>query len=249
MADYCSRFVYVLGSDIPGVSPAGRCAPLVLLLRRFLPISALLPSLPGRPPPPPPVVLASSYVAEPSISSPLHLALLSVISSRSVPSAQYLTPAPSMHCLTCGSSVALFLPLTRAAVVAFASVFLLAAPTLLCVSPPPPLFLPLAPIPPPPPSLGLLRLPAPPCAPPPPAPAANIARKDKDVGNWTSGVVARGSVASGSAPCGKRAAPYSYTYPSSSTPCTAGRHRGICTIERTGPWWSRSSSGCNYRTA
>ena len=94
-----------------------------------------------------------------------------------------------------------------------------------------------------------LQLLAPPLALLPPAPAADIARKDKDVGNWTSGVVARGSVASGSAPCGKRAAPYSYTYPSSSTPCTAGRHRGICTIERTGPWWSRSSSGCNYRTA
>ena len=39
--------------------------------------------------------------------------------------------------------------------------------------------------------------------PPAPAPAADIARRDEDVGDWTGGVVARRSLAGGSAPLGK----------------------------------------------
>ena len=53
---------------------------------------------------------------------------------------------------------------------------------------------------PPPPSLGLLWPLAPPRAPLPPAPATNIARKDKYVGDGAGGVEARWSLAGGSAP-------------------------------------------------
>ena len=50
------------------------------------------------------------------------------------------------------------------------------------------------------PSLGILRPLAPPCAPLPPAPAADIARKDKNVGDRTGRGEARWLVAGGSAP-------------------------------------------------
>ena len=144
------------------------------------------------------MVSASSSVADPSVSSPLHSVLSSALSSRSVPSTQYF-PA-DLLLLTCVSPVTFRLTLARAAVVSVTAVFLLSAPNSLRVSPPPSLFLPPVPTPPHPPSLGILRPPAPPPALPPPALAADIARKDKDFGNQTSGGEARWLVAGEQAP-------------------------------------------------
>ena len=65
------------------------------------------------------------------------------------------------------------------------------------------LSLPAYPSPPLPTSLGFLRPLAHPHEILPPAPAANIARRDEDVGNWTGRVVTHRSLAGGSAPRGK----------------------------------------------
>ena len=43
--------------------------------------------------------------------------------------------------------------------------------------------------------------------------------------------------------------PYSCTYPSSSTQCTASQRYSIHTPALTGPWWIRSSAGCSCSTA
>ena len=66
-----------------------------------------------------------------------------------------------------------------------------------------PLFRPSSPDRFPPSYCRTLRPLAPPLALLPPALAANIARRDEDIGNWTGGVVARRLVAGGSAPRGK----------------------------------------------
>ena len=129
--------------------------------------------------PNPPAVSAFSSVAYPSFSSPLHSALSSALFSWTLPTMRYFTLAPSLLFLTGGSSVAPFLPLSDATIVAVATVFLLATPALLRVSHLPPLFLFPALLPPPPPPLGILCPPDPSRAPPPPAPAANIARRGR----------------------------------------------------------------------
>ena len=104
-----------------------------------------------------------------------------------------------MSCLTCVSSVAPFISLACATVVSVNIIILLAAPVSLRVSTPPSLLLPPDPLPPSTPFLGLLCLSALPRAPPPLAPAANIARKDEDVDNWTDRGQAHWSVADRSA--------------------------------------------------
>ena len=98
----------------------------------------LTPLTPLQSQPPPPL---------PTSLSPRHYtsALLSTLSSRLVPSAQYPPHAPSL--LTCDPPVSFRLPLAWAAVVFFASVFFFAAPALLHVSPTPFLILPPAPLP------------------------------------------------------------------------------------------------------
>ena len=62
--------------------------------------------------------------------------------------------------LTFGSSIALLSPLAKYAVVAIATIFLLASPVLLRISPPMSLFMTPAQLPQLPLSLGILRLPA-----------------------------------------------------------------------------------------
>ena len=141
--------------------------------------------------PPSPSVLASSSVANPSVSCSLHSALLYALYSCSVPSTGYFSPAPSLHCISYRSSVVLFLPLAYAAVFAVSIIFLFATPVFLYVSPLPSLFLPPDMIPLPPPSLGLLRLPHPPRTPPPLALAANIAHEEKYFDDQTGGGEAR----------------------------------------------------------
>ena len=97
------------------------------------------------------------------------------------------------------------LPPARAVVtiVADAAAVLVSAPRSPLVLPSLFPFLPPPPAPLPPPSLRLLRPLAPPRAPLPPSPAADIARKDKDVGDRTGGGDAIWSVAGGSAPRSK----------------------------------------------
>ena len=93
--------------------------PLRLLLRRSFPIWRLrrplrpldqfpclfppvpLPSALFRPPPPSPAVLDSPSDADSSVSSPLHSALLDVLSSLSVPTTRYFPPEP-LFCLPPG---------------------------------------------------------------------------------------------------------------------------------------------------
>ena len=89
------------------------------------------------------------------------------------------------------------------AVVFIVIVVLISASYSLLVRPSPFLLLLPHPTLPPLPYLGLLRPLTPPRAPLPPALAADISRKDKDVGDRTSWVVARWLVAGGSAPRGK----------------------------------------------
>ena len=151
-------------------------------------------------PPAPPAVSSASSVTNPSNSSPIHLEVFSALSSRSVPSTRYFPHALLLHCLNCGYSIAIFFLISRAAIVDVAAVFLLTTPALLHVSPPPSLFLPLAPLHPPPSPIRLLH---PPRAHHPPALATNIVCKDKDVGNQTGGGEAHGSVVGGSVPCRK----------------------------------------------
>ena len=43
--------------------------------------------------------------------------------------------------------------------------------------------------------------------------------------------------------------PLFLSVPNSIAQCTVARQYGICMRERTGPWWSRSSAGCNCSTA
>ena len=95
--------------------------------------------------------------------------------------------------------------------------------------------------------LGPLQLLAPPLALLPPAPAANISLKDKDVGYRKGGVVARRSLAGGSTPCGKCSSrprpvvwdcirrPLLRHFPSSSTLCTVVQRCSIRTLALTGP--------------
>ena len=127
--------------------------------------------------------------------------------------------------------------------ISFTYIFSLAKPALLCVAPPPSLVLPPSPLTPPPLSLGLLCPPALPHASSPPALAANIARRDKDVGNPMGGGEARWSTAGGSALRGKFPSrplavvgdgisrPPFLHQPNSSTHCTVRRHSDTCT-----PW-------------
>ena len=156
-----------------------------------------------------PVIFVSGLLVSPelpavsssfSVSSPLHSALSSVLSSVPLPPARYFPPAP-LYFLHAGRSFVVR-PLPPAAVaVAVADVAFMvsrSAPSMPRVVPCPSLNLP-----PPPLSLDLLRPPAPPLAPPPLAPAANISRKDKDVGNWTGRCETHWLTAGGSAPRGK----------------------------------------------
>ena len=153
--------------------------------------------------PAPPAVLASSSDTNSSVSFPLHLALSAALSSVPVPPTRYFPPAPSSCVPTGGSAVICILPLAVVAVVSVASAVPLAALTLTRFSPLMSLVLPPAPLPPHPLPLGLLCLPAPPRAPPPPDPAANISRKDKDIGDYTGGGEARWPTAGRSALGGK----------------------------------------------
>ena len=81
----------------------------------------------------PPVVSSSSSVANPYVSSPLHSALLSALSSQSVPFTRYFSPALSL--LNCVSPVSFRLLLAHSAIFVVAVVFLLADPDSLRVSP------------------------------------------------------------------------------------------------------------------
>ena len=148
-------------------------------------------------------VSAASYVADPSVSLPLHSALLSALSSRSVPSAQYSHYTPLLITCVIGPCR---LPQTRDTIVFVTVVFLFATPVGPLVSSHSYLILPPSSPPPPPPPLGLLRppvLPALTCTPLPPALAANITCKDKNVGDRTGKGESRLLVAGGSAPYGK----------------------------------------------
>ena len=88
---------------------------------------------------------------------------------------------------TCMCSLPLCCLRARAAVVIISAVVLFSVPVASLFAPSLSLFLPPAQPPPPPPSLGLLQPLSPPRAPLPPAPAANIARMEKYVCNWTGG--------------------------------------------------------------
>ena len=211
--------------------------------------------------PSPPVVLASSSDADSSVSSPLHLALSSALSSGPVPPTRYFPPALPSCVLTGGSSVTLFLPLISVAIIYFASAAPLAAPALLRFSPPPSLVLPPAPLPPHPPSLGILRTPAPPaCLLPQPCPPILPVRTKilatgragvRHAGRLRAGQRRTGSSLEGPSPWWgtESVIPCSYTILNSSTQCTFGRLCGTCTPWLTGPWWCRLITGCSCSTA
>ena len=148
--------------------------------------------------PAPPAVSVSSYESKSSVSSLLHLALSSALSSVSDPPMWHFPPVPPSRVPPCGSSVFLCLLLASFAVVSVASSVPLVASALPRFSPSPSLVLPPASLPPPPLSLRLLCLPAPTRA--PPSPAVNIACKDKDIGDQTGGGEARWLNVGGSAP-------------------------------------------------
>ena len=178
IATSCSRLVRVIEGDIPGVAPAGLCAPWCCFCaasfrfpRRCLQRLADIPR--------PLAFLASSFVADPPISSPLHFELSYFLSFRSVTSTQYFHSAPMLCCLTCEMSVALFLLLTHSDVVSVAAVFVLTALDSLRKSLLLSLFLYPASLSPLPSSLRLRCTPNLTCSPPPLAPAADIARKDE----------------------------------------------------------------------
>ena len=156
------------------------------------------------PPSGPPTVIASSYVADPSNSSvfsPLHSLLASLLPSWPPPFARHSPLLLSL--LTCSCSWPHLLIACSAVVLVLAAVVLspvsASSRDRPVPSPFPPPFLELLP----PSSLGLLRPLSPPRAPLPPAPAADIVRRGKNISNRTGGVVARWLVAGGSATHGK----------------------------------------------
>ena len=160
-----------------------------------VPPSGAVRGLPSHPTPS--AVITSSSVSNPNVSAPLLLELLSALSPSAPPLARYSSPAQTL--LTWWPCSRLPLALDVVAVVAAVAVVLISAPGSLLVLPSLFLFLPDALAPPPPPSLRLLWPLALPRAPLLLAPAADIARKDEYVGDWTCGVEARWLVASGSA--------------------------------------------------
>ena len=135
----------------------------------------------------PPVVLTFPYISV--VLSPLSLSPSAALSSAYSPVLQYSPPAHPLYPPVEGYSISLCL------LPPFLALF--TVPTaLLVVDTAPPAFatplpsaLPPAPLSPPPLSRGLLHPPVPPYISPPPAlaPAADIARKGKDVGDHTGG--------------------------------------------------------------
>ena len=153
--------------------------------------------------PTPTSVTAYSSDAESSVSPPPHSALSSAVSSVPLLPVRYFPP-DTLSLLCAGRSFVVcgILP-PSVAVPSVPYVISRSAPSMLRVVTRPSLFLLPALLPPPLLSRGLLRLPAPYLAPPPLAPAANIACKDKDVGNWTGRSETIWSAAGGSALRGK----------------------------------------------
>ena len=78
--------------------------------------------------PAPPAVSASSSDADSSVSSPLHLAVLAVLYSVSVPLTRYFPPEMLFFASASRSSFFLCLPLAAATVISVTSTALLAAP-------------------------------------------------------------------------------------------------------------------------
>ena len=147
-------------------------------------------------------VALSSSNADYSVCSPPHLALSSALPSMLLPLTRYFSPVLTVLLFSGGSSDRLRHP---AAVFILPSAYLVSCPSSSVIRgvPHPFLLWSPTPLPPPRPCRGLLRQPAPLLAPPPPPPAVTIARKDKDVGNWTGGDEACWLAAGGSALCGK----------------------------------------------
>ena len=191
MAAPCSRLVSGRGGGFPGIAPAENLHPQDALPFRCPASPMTLPSALLFPIPPPPTVVASSSVVNPSDSAPLHSALLSALSYGPPPLRS--TPPLLRCCLS--DYVAFPGPILRGPVPLSSSS---SQPSSLSLPPTyllSPLFcshsFSLIRIPSPPPPLGLLRPLAPPRAPLPLAPAADIVRRDKYVGDSTGEVVAR----------------------------------------------------------
>ena len=149
-------------------------------------------------PPPPPVVLTSSSDAKFSVSSPLHSAISSAISSGPLPPTRYIPYAPLSLLLASVFSVVRILLISAVDVVSVASVSPCSAPAVLRVVPCRSLDLPPSPT-----SALPWSLASPHAAPPPLSLADNIDCKDKDVSNRTGRGEAHWLDAGRSAPRGK----------------------------------------------
>ena len=180
----------------PAVAPPGSSSAPLLSNSPAVAVSRL-PATPA-----PPTFSASYFDANSSVSSPLHLAISSALSSMTLPPAWYSPPA-QLSFLHAGGSSAVRLLLLAAIAIAFATAALGFSPTdpsmsriihLLSLGLPP------SPLPPPPPSLRILRPPAPPLTPHSPTPADNIACRNEHVDDQTSGGETRWSTVGGSVP-------------------------------------------------